>query len=106
MHTPAEACRANISRNVLVAGMRADSDYQMRAELVKGGSVKPGAWMPFHTGMLDGRFPPVTTATPRAAGQTSAEPIVIRSMIDPWRSGATDLDGNVVWYLTRPRTRF
>ena len=42
MHTPSDACRANISKNVLVAGMRADSDYQMRAELVKGGSVRPG----------------------------------------------------------------
>jgi arylsulfate sulfotransferase len=106
MHTSSEACRANISRNVLVAGMRADSDYQMRAELVKGGSVKPGAWLPFHTGLIDGRFPPVVTATSRPGGQTSAEGIVIRSMIEPWRAGATDLDGNVLWYLTPASNSF
>jgi arylsulfate sulfotransferase len=106
MHTPAEPCRSNISKNVLVAGMRADSDYQMRAELVKGGSVKPGGWMMFHTGLLDGRFTPVTTVTPRAAGQTPAEPIVIRSMMEPWRSSATDLDGNVVWYLNPASNSF
>jgi arylsulfate sulfotransferase len=106
MHTPAEPCRANISRNVLVAGMRADSDYQMRAEVLKSGAPKPGAWMPFHTGLVDGRFPPITNPTPRAAGQMPAEGIVIRSMMDPWRSAATDLDGNLLWYLNPASNSF
>jgi arylsulfate sulfotransferase len=105
-HTPAEPCRSNISKNVYVAGMRADTDYQMRSELVKSGSVKPGAWMPFHTGMTDGRFPAISTPTARAAGQTSAERIIIRSLTDPWRAGATDLDGNVLWYLNPASNSF
>jgi hypothetical protein len=104
--TPAEPCRGATSNNVYVAGMHPDSEYEMRAEWLTGDSVKPGAWIHFHTGFLDGRFPPVETQTPRAAGKTPAESIVIRSMIDPWRSTATDLDGNVVWYLNPPSTTF
>ena len=102
-HTSDEPCRGKVSNNTYVAGMRADSTYQMRGELVRNGGVKSGAWIPFHTGTLDGRFPPFSTQTARASGQTSAEPIVIRTatrgFADPWFATATDLEGNVVWYL-------
>lgn len=97
--TPAVACRAGLSNNQYVAGMRADSDYVMRAEVVTNGNAKPGAWIPFHTGLLDGRFAPLTEPVKRTADQISTEPILIRSGFDPWRSTATDLAGNVVWYL-------
>ncbi len=80
--------------------MRADSVYQMRSELVNGGNVQAGEWMSFHTGLLNGRFPSVVTETPRAAGSTAvAEGIVVRSLTEPWTSAATDLDGNLVWFL-------
>jgi hypothetical protein len=79
--------------------MRADSDYEMRGEVLQGGNAKSGTWLDFHTGMLDGRFPKVTTVTPREKGKTGADGIVIRSGMDPWRASATDLEGNVVWYL-------
>ncbi len=98
-HTPPQPCRAMVSNNVYVAGMRADSVYEMRSEVVDGEHVEAGSWMPFHTGLLDGRFPAVATQTPRASGSAPAEGIVIRSLMDPWRPTAVDLDGNVVWYL-------
>jgi hypothetical protein len=79
--------------------MRADSIYEMRSEEVTGETIKAGAWIPFHTGILDGRFPAVVTETPRSPGSTATDRIVIRSLTEPWRSDATDLDGNVVWYL-------
>jgi hypothetical protein len=79
--------------------MRADSDYEMRAEVVRGGNSQPAPWMNFHTGLLDGHFAMVKTQTAREKGTPSAEGIVIRSTVDPWRANATDLDGNVVWYL-------
>lgn len=100
--TPGQPCRGGISNNVYVAGMRADSDYEMRAEIVRGSDSKPGTWMNFHTGLLDGRFGPVTTEIPRKSGTLSAEGIVIRSATEPWRANATDLDGHVVWYLNAP----
>jgi arylsulfate sulfotransferase len=101
-HTRSEQCRGTASHNVYVAGMRADSDYEMRAEFVNGDSIKPDVWIPFHTGLSDGQFPPVATQAHRASGRSAAEALVVRSMVDPWRATATDLDGNVVWYLSAP----
>jgi hypothetical protein len=106
MRTPDQPCRAGISNNVLVAGMRADSDYEMRPEIVRGGQPQPGPWMSFHTGLLDGRFAAVSTSTPRDKGKAGAEGIVIRSTVDPWRATATDLDGNVVWYMNTSAASF
>lgn len=97
--TSANPCRAGISNNAYVAGMRADSEYQVRPELVTNGEVRAGAWMPFHTGMLDGRFPPISTTAAREVGSAGPESIVIRSLVDPWRNTATDLHGNILWYL-------
>ncbi|HCC59338.1 MAG TPA: hypothetical protein DEQ47_19160 [Solibacterales bacterium] len=94
-YTGEEACRGNRSNNVYVAGMRADSAYQLRPEILHGADVAPGAWLAFHTGLLDGRFPPVSTATPRV-GSAASEPLIIRSSD---RVIASDLEGNVLWYL-------
>ena len=103
--TPPQPCRANVSNNVYVAGMRADSDYEMRTEVVTGDSVKPASWMRFHSGLTDGAFADVETQTTRI-GATPAEGIVVRSMMEPWRPTATDLDGHVVWYLNPTSTSF
>ena len=113
-HTSAEPCRAGRSSNVYVAGMRADTDYEMRPETL-GGAMESGAWIPFHTGLLDGRFPPVSIPTPRAGGARSADQLLVSSMVaEPFHNQATDLEGNVVWtmasagFLTRilPGGRF
>ena len=102
-HTSAEPCRAGRSSNVYVAGMRADSEYQMRPETMAGGSAASGAWMTFHTGMLDGRFPPVTIPKPRAGNTGSEDRLLVSSMAsDTYHNEATDLEGNVVWTMTWP----
>jgi len=104
--TQSTPCRAGLSNNQYVAGMRSGADYEMRAELVTNGNAKPGGWIPFHTGLLDGRFAPLTHPVKRPAGKTSPEGILIRSGFDPWRSTANDLDGNVVWYLNSASNSF
>jgi arylsulfate sulfotransferase len=101
-HTSAEPCRAGRSNNVYVAGMRADTDYEMRPEIM-GGAAEPGDWIRFHTGLLDGRFPPVSIPTPRAGGASSSDPLLVSSMVmDPFHNQATDLEGNVVWTMAQP----
>jgi arylsulfate sulfotransferase len=101
-HTSAEPCRAGRSSNVYVAGMRADTDYQMRPE-VTGGAKELGAWINFHTGLLDGRFPAVSIPTPRAGGARSADQLLVSSMVaEPYHNQATDLEGNVVWTMASP----
>ncbi len=102
--TPPISCTSR-SNNVYVAGMRADSEYQMRQEIVNGGSSKPGAWLPFHTGLLDGGFPPVSIPVARAAGSTASDPVLIHATVSlaaNLRPFATDLDGNIIWYLRSP----
>jgi hypothetical protein len=100
--TPAEACRGSISNNVLVAGMRADTEYKLRAEVNASGKEKPGAWLSFHTGILDGNFAPVSVSTPRIGGSVASEPVAIFSVASAGagtRPFATDLEGRVIWYL-------
>lgn len=96
-YTGEEMCRGNRSSNMYVAGMRADSAYRLRPEILQNGAVQAGAWLPFHTGMTDGRFSPLTTVTAHTGG-TVSEPYTIRSSA-VGRANATDLDGNLVWYL-------
>lgn len=104
--TPSIPCHTGLSNNQYIAGMRADTDYEMRAEVATNGNAKPGEWIPFHTGLLDGRFAPLTHPVKRMAGKISGEGILIRSGIDPLRITATDLDGNVVWYLNSASSTF
>jgi len=112
-HTSSQPCRDGRSSNVYVAGMRADTEYQLRPETA--GAAQSGEWMTFHSGLLDGRFPPVSIPTPRAGGAHSAAALLISSILmEPYRNQASDLEGNVVWtmaaegFLTRvlPGGRF
>src|SRR5947209_977089 len=54
--TPEQPCRGSGSDNLYIAGMRADTEYEIREE----SNDKHGDWLHFHTGMVDGSFPPVT----------------------------------------------
>lgn len=105
-YTPFEPCHTSRSNNVYVAGMCADSDYRMRAEFASGSDLITGSWMTFHSGMLDGDFPPVSIAVPRDSGTSTTEPVLVLSIATTGgikRSLATDMDGNVIWYTGSPQ---
>jgi hypothetical protein len=100
--TPPQPCRGSYSNNVYVAGMRADSRYQLRAEWGGAGGAKSSDWIGFHTGVLDGDFPPVSVAVARSSGSPLSEPVIVYSAASASggrRPMATDLDGRVIWYL-------
>ena len=100
--TPSQPCRGSISSNVYVAGMRADTEYRLRSEVTAGGSMSPGDWLPFHTGILDGDFPARVGRSPANGWLYSSEPVIIFSAISlsgGVRPFATDLQGRVIWYL-------
>jgi arylsulfate sulfotransferase len=98
--TAPQPCRGSLSNNVLVAGMQADREYRLRSEVVNGGNVQSGSWLPFHTGMHDGDFPPLKVSVPRADRSAVPEPILLRSIAAAGkRSFATDMNGEVIWYL-------
>ena len=99
--TPPQPCRASISSNVYVAGMRPDTAYKIRSEVTSGGKVTSGNDLPFHTGISDGNFPPVDIVVP-ASTKDDSEPVIIFSaaaMGPGARPFATDLQGRVIWYL-------
>ena len=97
-HTPLEPCKASRSSNIYVAGMRADSVYDLHAEVVTAGQTKSGPEAPFHTGLVDGKFAPLRVAIP--GNGKPAEPLLVYSIEVPVRRAiATDLQGNLVWYL-------
>ncbi len=100
--TPAQSCRGSITNNVLVAGMRADTEYKLRQEIISGGKEKPGSWLSFRTGILDGELAPAAVTTPRASASTASEPVIIFSDAPAKRPFATDLEGRVIWYLRNP----
>lgn len=97
--TAAEPCRGSRSSNLYVAGMRADSSYELRGEVVTSGQGKLGPAATFHTGIIDGDFAPLSVAVPRE-NKSSREGLLVYSIEMPnQRPMATDLQGNVVWYL-------
>jgi arylsulfate sulfotransferase len=99
--TPAQPCRGTISSNAYVAGMRPDTEYKIRAETISGEKVTSGEYLSFHTGMLDGNFPPVEIVVPATSG-IHADPVIIHSAASLGagaRPFATDLQGRPIWYL-------
>lgn len=98
--TGSQPCAGSRSNNLYVAGMLADTNYEMRAEVITGDSAKSGPPVLFHTGIADGNYAPLRVVTPRDAATSSAEPFLVYSIELPvQRPIATDLTGNLVWYL-------
>ncbi|MEP6537137.1 MAG: aryl-sulfate sulfotransferase [Bryobacteraceae bacterium] len=100
--TPMQACNPAMSNNVWIAGMRADTEYRLRPEVVSGSKVTEGGSLPFRTGLLDGSLAPVTVTVPYAGESGVTDPILIYSAISldgGKKPFATDLKGRVVWYL-------
>ena len=98
-------CRGPKTSNLYVAGMRADSDYTLRAEVLRGASVETGPPVPFRTGLVDEAFGQFSVAVPPGDGASKSEPFVL--FFSPGRphmaSLATDTEGNLVWYLPSDR---
>jgi arylsulfate sulfotransferase len=98
--TGLEPCRGSRSSNTYVAGMRADSLYEIYAEVLTGGQVRSGQTVSFRTGIIDGHFAPLSVAIPRQKQETSIEQLLIYAVELPTqRALATDLEGKLVWYL-------
>ncbi len=96
MRTSAEPCRGTRTNNLYVAGMLADTTYQMRAEVIKGSSLQAGRTLSFHTGLADGAFAPAALLVPPAGESSSKEQVLVFTADRPT---ATDLQGNLIWYV-------
>jgi arylsulfate sulfotransferase len=103
--TSFQPCKTSVSNNVYVAGMRADTEYRLRSEVASGQNVNTGVWLPFHTGLMDGDFPPVSVPVKHSTGVAVHEPFLVHStaaLTGMKRPFTTDLNGDTVWYSGTP----
>jgi arylsulfate sulfotransferase len=88
--------------NMLVAGMRANTTYHMRAVVQLGGGLQyADPDQTFTTGSIPGQLPTISTST--TPGMTPNPGVELAMLFDAQPSLlATDLSGNVIWYANAP----
>jgi arylsulfate sulfotransferase len=99
MSTPYKPCAGPLSVNVVIAGMKASTTYQMYQQVSTGFTLTAGAVVNFTTSQI----PPAVAAvlpTMTVSGSTSAvEKILLESFVGPKIfPAAYDTSGNVIWY--------
>lgn len=106
--TNLKPCNGATSMNWYVAGMYQNSTYQMHYEVVapNGSLLRSGANLDFTTGAVPSSITPPATQviTPAPAPNNTLFPILLHGYLPLHSVGyvtpaATDLAGNVVWYL-------
>jgi arylsulfate sulfotransferase len=103
--TDRKACDGNLTVNIFVAGMRAQTTYRLRHVLrdADGNPAGGGAPIPFTTGTPEPGLPTVRVTMPPGPSMSEEDDILLTAA----NSGtgtpiATDLEGNLVWYYTSP----
>ena len=95
-------CRASHTSNLYVAGMRADSDYTLRAEILTGDRTQAGPAVPFRTGMLNETFGRFSVAVPPSDRASRSEPFVLFNAPGRRYRLRSPPTRNLVWYLPAP----
>lgn len=107
-YTNAQPCRDGLSRNFLVAGMRATTAYQLEHLIVNGGTVTTSPALSFTTGAPSPSlvFPAFSVPQAPILGSDGAQDTVYHDLaaatpgeVNPL---ATDLQGRVIWYANQP----
>jgi arylsulfate sulfotransferase len=94
--TPQQSCDSRFTNNVYVGGMRANATYTLRAQMpVDPDDGTTGSALALTTSSLSIQLPRIvqTGGTPPASGDILVHGILNSNTI------ATDLSGNVVWYV-------
>jgi hypothetical protein len=104
-HTPFRPCPAGRGVSFQVAGLLAETTYELRHEVVSGGSSDFGPTLTHRAGSPTTVFPRMVTLDPPDETTSMVEPVVLHSML---MSGAqrtfpvaTDPRGAVIWYYDR-----
>jgi hypothetical protein len=106
--TPAMQCRNGRSMNLYLAGMQAETEYSVRHTIFgQDGSTEAGPLMTLRTGTLSFNPAPTHPSRNRRAvppvrsplkSRASEQPILFQNRLFEF-SVATDIDGNVIWFL-------
>jgi arylsulfate sulfotransferase len=104
--TPFKPCTPATSMNFYVAGMVASTQYSMKHDIFTGPSVQTGPTLLFTTGTLPFTFPQTTVLNPADPPSSLQQPILLHSFFsqdaNPKFFTATNLSGQVVWYMPQP----
>ena len=104
-YTPSKPCVAGRTMNFYVAGLYADTAYDLRHELVNGGTTL-GPVVTYRTPVVTTPMPPTVVVDPLDNPGSASQDTVLHSMI--MMSGvqrtfpmATDSGGRVLWYYDK-----
>jgi hypothetical protein len=89
--------------NFYIGGMRANSTYQLRHDVIHGAQITTGPTLTFTTGAIGVSLPAVTQVTPLHAPTNTTEGVTLfgpLSTLSPYKQFAVDATGNVIWYST------
>lgn len=97
--TPFQTCDG-YSVNFLIAGMTANTTYSLQQDLYNGPFDTPGPVLSFTTGSIPGNisFPSRSTLIGPASPTNLSYPFIVE--MPTFYPFGTDLNGNIVWYLT------
>jgi len=95
--TPLKACNGTSSMNFYIAGMRANSTYQLRDDLIRGPHITSGPTLTFTTGALPAGLPTPSAIKPMVAPTSLTEGVLIFSTHPVY---AVDSSLNIIWYQT------
>ena len=96
-----ETCPAARNVNVLIAGMRVASTYNITVQTWNGTRVTNSAPVPFTTGTPSVTFPTLTETVPFSSGDSQAEKFLLFSPLGT-NAFAADVYGNPNWYYVDP----
>lgn len=103
--TPFKPCPPGRGAYFQVAGLRADTTYRLRHEVVSGAGSAFGPTLTYRSGVPAAVFPPMVTLDPPDGTTSAAEPVVLHGMLMSKAQRtfpvATDQDGRVIWYYDK-----
>lgn len=104
--TPFKTCDGIKSMNLLIAGMREDTDYVLLPQVLIGGTgLFSGTPIPFRTGIAPGIVRDYAVTTPAGSSTSTKDGVLLVGGVlrEPATRiyFATDLAGNPIWYFDR-----
>src|SRR5579883_241845 len=101
--TSLRPCTPNFSMNMYVGGMRPNSNYQMRSEIISGTGATFGSWIPFTTGSPGIVIPSVSLPVPATTSDDLTDHVLLLDFLSfnstqNATPAAFDLQGNLLWY--------
>lgn len=101
--TNSQVCDGTNSVNLYVAGMRPSTTYSVQQHVLNGTQDTPGPQLSFTSGAIaSSAIIPSQSVTTAAAGgdpNNTAFPLLVQFPVNGPDPFATDLQGNVVWYM-------